>query len=611
MKKFFSFLFVSFFAITVSAQQLVVNKIEPPNWWSGMKLNRIQLMVYGSNLNDVSVNFNDPSIKVTRIHKIENPSYAFIDIEIPNKLPSGKYQLIFQKGKQKTSFTYSILKREKEKKRHQGFSNEDVIYLLMPDRFANGDTSNDSIVGYSDYMNKIKGQGRAGGDLQGVINKLDYIKDLGFTAIWLTPVVENNTFRSYHGYSATDFYKVDPRLGSNELYKNLVEEAHKSGLKIILDHVANHCSDNHPWIKNLPTKRWFNGSLENHLDANHNKMVFTDLYADSATIKHVERGWFVRSMPDLNQENPFVANYIIQNTIWWMEYAGIDGIREDTYPYNNQKFISRWAKTLLNEYPTTKIVGEVWTGEADFLSTYQSNSIYRNKINTYLSSVTDFPLRDVLVKFLQGQNNLYNLYNLFAKDFLYKEPSQLVTFVDNHDVGRAMYFANGNIDKVKIAYTILLTTRGIPQIFYGSEIGMAGTEDHGALRMPFPGGFPNDERNAFIFEGRTKDENELFGFIKELLHLRKSYPALAKGKMTHFPPENDVYTYFKTLRNEKMMIVINNNRTAMEIDMRPMKNMITEKNNIINIKTNEKYSISTEMKLKISPLSAEIFKVLE
>lgn len=606
MKKFF---IAIIFIVTISfAQNLSVEKVEPSNWWVGMKLNKIQLMIYGSNLKNFSASFDDRKIKVLKTHQLENPNYAFIDIEIPNNLPAKVYKLKLNSSNQTVSIDFPIYKREKTKNKFQGFNQTDAIYLIMPDRFVNGDVSNDSIAGYSDSMQKIQYQGRAGGDLQGVINKLDYIKELGFTAIWLTPIVENNTFRSYHGYAATDFYKVDPRLGTNELYKKLVEEAHKRNLKIIFDHVANHCSDDHPWMKNLPMKNWFNGTKENHLEANHNKMVFTDIHADSTTIKQVEQGWFVSSMPDLNQENIYVQNYIIQNTIWWMEYAGFDGIREDTYPYNNQKFMSRWAKTILNEYPTTNIVGEVWTGEVDFLSTYQKNNPFK-KMNTYLPSVTDFALRDVLIRFVEGKDNTYQLFNVLAKDYLYTDATQLLTFVDNHDLPRLMYFAKGNIQKAKMAYDILFTVRGIPQIFYGSEIGMVGTDDHGSLRIPFPGGFPNDKRNAFTEQGRSDYENDIFNHLKTLLKIRNSNKAFTLGKLVHFPPINDVYVYFRIHENEKFMIVVNNNSKTQLVNFSSMNNYVSQKNNLIDIRSNKKYQLNDEHKLEIPEMSCKIFKV--
>jgi len=606
MKKFF---IAIIFIVTVSfAQNLSVEKVEPSNWWIGMKLNKIQLMIYGSNLKNFSASFDERKIKVLKTHQLENPNYAFIDIEIPNNLPAKVYKLKLNSSNQTVTIDFPIYKREKTKNKFQGFNQTDAIYLIMPDRFVNGDVSNDSIAGYSDSMQKIQYQGRAGGDLQGVINKLDYIKELGFTAIWLTPIVENNTFRSYHGYAATDFYKVDPRLGTNELYKKLVEEAHKRNLKIIFDHVANHCSDDHPWMKNLPMKNWFNGTKENHLEANHNKMVFTDIHADSTTIKQVEQGWFVSSMPDLNQENIYVQNYIIQNTIWWMEYAGFDGIREDTYPYNNQKFMSRWAKTILNEYPTTNIVGEVWTGEVDFLSTYQKNNPFK-KMNTYLPSVTDFALRDVLIRFVEGKDNTYQIFNVLAKDYLYTNATQLLTFVDNHDLPRLMYFAKGNIQKAKMAYDILFTVRGIPQIFYGSEIGMVGTDDHGSLRIPFPGGFPNDKRNAFTEQGRSDYENDIFNHLKTLLKIRNSNKAFTLGKLVHFPPINDVYVYFRIHENEKFMIVVNNNSKTQLVNFSSMNNYVSPKNNLIDIRSNKKYQLNDEHGLEIPEMSCMIFKV--
>lgn len=610
MKNVFSTVFILFFSASIFCQKLTINKVEPPNWWAGMKSTKIQLMVYGENLKDVSAKFNDAKVKVVRVNKTANPSYAFIDIEIPNNIKPDNYRLTLMRGKEKTDVTFPILKREDCSKRFQGFSGKDIIYLIMPDRFYNGDISNDSIPGYSDYMNKVSGQNRAGGDIQGMINKLDYIKDLGITTIWSTPLTENNTFRSYHGYATTDFYKVDPRLGSNELYKKFVDEAHKRNLKIILDHVSNHFSDDHPWLKNPPTPNWTNGTKENHLDADHNKMIFTDPYADSSTIKHVERGWFVNSMPDINQGNPFVANYIIQNTIWWMEYAGIDAIREDTYPYNNQKFMARWAKAVMNEYPTTNIVGEVWSGTPAFLAGYQRDTFLPRDFNTNLPAITDFGLRDVLIKYLSGEDNLYNIFEILSEDYLYKDPNNLVTFADNHDLPRVMYFAKGNVDKAKIVYTMLLTSRGIPQIFYGSEIGIVGTDDHGKLRAPFPGGFPNDTRNAFTQEGRTKEENDIFNFLRELIQLRNDYPALSTGKLTHFPPEHDVYAYFRTLKNEKMMIVVNNNRFKSSTDLKMMKNFVSEKSKLINVKTQKEVSLDSEMKLTIEGVRAEIFKII-
>ena len=606
MRKYSLFVFIVLFTQQIISQNIVINKIEHPNWWTGMKWNQVQLMIYGENLKGVSAKFSDSRIKVKKVHKIENESYAFIDIIIPKNLPGGNYTLTLSKGKEKLNVDYPILQREKGK-RHQGFSNKDVIYLLMPDRFANGETSNDSIPGYYDSMQMVPNEWRFGGDLQGIIDKLDYLKNLGITAIWATPLVENNTFRSYHGYSATDFYNIDPRFGSNQLYKKYVDEAHSRGIKVILDHVANHFSDNHPWMRNLPTKVWINGTVEDHLPANHHKMLFTDLYADSSTIKHVERGWFVRDMVDFNQENLFVQNYIIQNTIWWVEYSGLDGIREDTHPYNNQKFISRWAKVILDEFPTLNIVGEVWTGESDFLAAYQKSTFLKKGFNTNLPSLTDFGLRDALIDFVSGKGSLYNVFKVISKDFLFIDPNQLVTFVDNHDMERVMHFASGNPEKVKLVYTILMTTRGIPSIFYGSEIGMVGGRGHGVLRAPFPGGFPEDERNAFESSGRTDDENDFFEFLKSLINIRKNNDAFTIGKMIHYPPVSNVYYYFRESGEEKYFIIINGNESETETDLNLLKHQFKGKTTLLNILSNRRVDISNNYKLRIEPLAAGIY----
>lgn len=608
MKKLLTLLTILYLSQTSFAQNTKVDKIEPPNWWTGMKWNKVQLMIYGENLNGIKASFNDQKIKVNKVHKIDNSRYAFIDITIPSNLKPGTYQLILSNEKEKIQFEFPILQREKGIG-HGRFTNEDVLYLIMPDRFVNGDISNDSVAGYYDSMQNIPNQWRFGGDIQGIISKLDYLKELGITALWSTPFTENNTFRSYHGYSTTDFYKIDPRLGTNELYKKLVNEAHKRGIKIILDHVANHFSNNHPWMKNLPATDWINGTVEKHQYANHHKMIFTDIHADSATIKHVEQGWFVNDMVDFNQQNPFVQNYIIQNTIWWVEYSGLDGIREDTQPYNNQKFISRWAKVILDEYPTTNIVGEVWTGESDFLASYQKDTFLKKGFNTNLPSLTDFGLKDALVDLIAGRSGLYNVYNVIAKDYLFTNPDYLLTFVDNHDVDRIMYLAKGNMEKVKLAYTLMMTTRGIPCIFYGSEIGMVGGAGHGELRAPFPGGFPGDAKNAFTRNGRNVYENYFYDFMSGLIKLRLENDAFTTGKLIHYPPVNDVYYYFRISGKNKFLVILNNKDSKQTVDLSPAKNYLPENSKLINMHTGTETILGSNMSLNVEKMCAEIYRV--
>ncbi|MCK9279994.1 MAG: alpha-amylase family glycosyl hydrolase [Melioribacteraceae bacterium] len=602
---------IVFFFITANllAQDITINKIEPPNWWTGMKLNSIQLMVYGNNLSDFSAEFSPKGPVINEIHPINNSSYSFIDITIPTGMKPGKYELVLKNSISQVKFEYSFLKRENNDNGFQGFSNRDIIYLVMPDRFADGDPSNNKIEGYDDPFDSLKTQKRYGGDIQGLIDKLDYFVDLGVTTLWINPLVENNTFRSYHGYAATDFYNIDPRLGSNALYKELVNKAHTKGIKIIIDHVANHFSDDHPWMKNLPMENWINGSKQKHLNASHHKMVFTDLYSDSSTIKHVEKGWFTDYMPDLNHDNPLIQKYITQNTIWWIESSGLDGVREDTYPYCGQKFMSEWAAAIMNEYPKLNIVGEVWTGEPQFLAGYQKDNLYKHDFNTNLPALTDFGLRDVLVSFLQGNKGIYSVYELLTNDFLYKNPFNLVTFIDNHDVARTMFYAKDNLAKAKIAYTLLFSMRGIPSFLYGSEIGMVGTEDHGELRISFPGGFQIDLRDAFNKDGRTIYENYIYDFISKLIHIRKDNEALSTGKTIHIPPVNETYIYFRISDNQKIMGAINNSNSEQNVDLSELKNILGDGKVLKSLINETETGIPSDYKLKLKPMSAELFLI--
>ena len=414
---------------------------------------------------------------------------------------------------------FPILNREISADEHQGFSNEDVIYLIFADRFCDGNPANNTIGDSLDQFTSADLDGRKGGDIEGIISKLDYLKELGVTAVWITPMLENNMWMSYHGYAATDLYKIDPRFGSNELYKKLIDEAHKRGLKIILDHVSNHIGINHYWVNNLPLPDWFNGSPENFIPASHDKMAFLDVHGDSTIVKMNQQGWFTNYMPDLNQRNPFLKKYLIQNTLWWIEYAGIDGIREDTYPYNNQKYLSEWAEAILSEYPNFNIVGEIWQGVPSVVSGYQSKSPVRKlDFDSNLPAVTDFTLSDAIRDYLSGAKSIYKVYETIAQDNVYSDPDNLLVFFDNHDVDRVMLVADDNVEKIKIALNLVLFSRGIPSIFYGTEIGIKGGTKHGELRQPFPGGFAGSDRNAFIESGRTEFENDIYNYLSELLN---------------------------------------------------------------------------------------------
>ncbi len=593
------------FAFFVNAQSLKLNKVEPPNWWAGMTKNKIQLMVYGEGLSGGSAACKS-GLKILGVNSY-NDGYLFIDVEIPSDLKPGNHEIeINSKGKT-AKLNFPVLKRSG--KTPAGFSVDDVIYLIMPDRFVNGDTKNDAVKGLSESVDRGFYDGRHGGDLQGIINKLDYLKELGITALWLTPVVENNTYRSYHGYSSTDFYTVDARLGDNALYKKMVEEAQKRGIKVILDHVANHFSKDHQWAKSLPHPTWVNGTLQNPPPPMHHKQVFPDINSDSSTIKKVIEGWFTDYMPDFNQTNSFVANYITQNTIWWVEFAGLDGIREDTYPYNHEGYMAEWAKELKAEYPSIKIVAEVWTGEPAFLSYYQSGSRTRKNFDNYIQSLTDFGLRDVIYNWLEGKGNFYKVYNAIAMDFLYADANDLVTFIDNHDINRAMFGANGNEQKVKSALTLLLTTRGIPQIFYGTEIGIKGTDHHGYLRADFPGGWKEDPRDAFTEAGRTVSENEMYDHLKKLIEIRENNAAFRHGKLTHFPPENDIYVYFRELNGEKFMVAINGNDKEKSVGMGNFGERLNGVSSGTDLLTSDEIKIAPDRKLVLPGYSSVVLKL--
>jgi glycosidase len=587
-------LFFAIFTIILHPQQVKVDKIEPPNWWAGMKWNTVQLMVYGENLDNIKANFDNKKIKVLKIHKVASDkpgTYAFIDIRIPSDLKPGDYKLKLKNGNSDTEVNYPIYKAKNETEGFKGFNPEDIIYLVMPDRFADGDTTNNIVKGFRNDYDRKNGNKRHGGDLQGIINHLDYIKDAGFTTIWINPVVENNTNLSYHGYGTTDFYRVDPRLGSNELYKKLVEEAHKRGLKVILDHVANHIDINHPWMKNLPMKDWINGSTSNFEITNHDKIAIVDIHGSKSTLENSTRGWFTDYMPDLKLDNPYMGTYTIQNTLWWMEYAGIDGIREDTYPYADPKFMAEWGKAVLAEYPKTNIVGEVWKGDPLILSTYQEKSVLTPGFDSHLPSVTDFGLSDVLKAYLSGREGLGRIYEIIGMDMVYHNPYNLVTFIDNHDVERGLFTAKEDVAKLKIAYQILLTTRGIPQVLYASEIAAVGGREHGELRTDFPGGFPDDTRNAFTKEGRTAKENDFYNFLTGIIKIRKENKALSDGKLIHFPVQDNVYIYFRVLDNEKVMVVVNDNDKDKTVDLSPVKSMLEKVSSLKDLKSGEEIRI--------------------
>jgi len=598
------------FSFSGFSQDFSINKIEPPNWWAGMKWDTLQLMVYGENLSDVNVKSDEENLKILNVYNSENNSYLFIDMFVSPRLQPNEYQLMFEKNGKQVDYAYPILSRELLAESHLGFTNEDVIYLIFADRFCDGNPSNNTISDSLDEFTSADLDGRKGGDIEGIISKLDYLNELGVTAIWITPMLENNMWMSYHGYAATDFYKIDPRFGSNELYKKLVEESHKRGIKVILDHVSNHIGINHYWVNNPPARDWFNGTASGHLPVSHDKMAFLDVHGDSTVVKFSQTGWFTEYMPDLNQRNPFLKNYLIQNTIWWIEFSGLDGIREDTYPYADQKYLSEWVEAILNEYPNFNIVGEVWQGTPAILSGYQTNSPLRKiKFDSNLPVVTDFALADAIRAWLSGDESIKLVYETIAQDIVYYNPDNLLVFFDNHDIDRAMLLANGNIDKVKLALNLILFTRGIPVIFYGTEIGIEGGTKHGELRQPFPGGFNDDLRNAFTAKDRTEEENEIYNYLRELLKLRKQYPALSKGKLSHIYSGDNIYYLIKTFKDQKIILLLNASDENIPFSPSTLRMIMQDASVIKNLLIDEEINLNEDVLIDLKSNSAEIYKV--
>jgi len=560
---FFFSLLIVFFSPLFKSQS--IERIEPPFWWADMEHSEVEVMVYGKGIGTCTVQSND--LLISGVVKTENPNYLFITINTAKKVP-GNYEIQLTNSKGKLlSLPFELKSRRTGSAERKGFDPSDVVYLLMPDRFANGDPSNDSHATATEKVNRTLPGGRHGGDLNGMTQHLDYIQELGATAIWPTPLFEDNdSTYSYHTYGQSDLYKIDPRYGTNEEYVQFVKAAHDKGLKVIQDVVPNHWGYNHWMMKDLPTYEWihqFPGYKQTHyrisaqMDPNkaeQDEMLCAD-------------GWFVRSMPDLNQSNPLVLSYLIQNTIFWMEYANLDGLRIDTYPYNDKKAISTYTEAIMKEYPHTNLVGEVWLHDQAQISYWQKNSPIGaiDHYNSHLPSVMDFTLHDALMAAFKENEQGWDkgcvrFYENFVNDFLYDNPTNLLVFMENHDTQRfnELY---PDINDYRLALTLISTVRGIPQIYYGSEIGMQGKKEmgDGDIRRDFSGGWPNDVANAFQKSGRAEKEEAYHSFTAKILNWRKTNEAIHKGKTLQFIPENNVYVFFRSWNDKTVMVILNNN----------------------------------------------------
>ncbi len=573
-KYLISAMLILFISMQGFSQKIKIDRVDPPFWWVGMNSSQLQLMVHGENISQAKALIDYEGVKIERTILVESPNYVFLDLVIDNNALAGNFDIKFIKGKKTVAtFNYELKIRTKAPESYTGFDNSDNIYLMMPDRFANGNPDNDDMPGMLEKADRNNPNGRHGGDIQGIESKLDYLKDLGVTAIWINPLLENNMpAYSYHGYAMTDLYKVDPRFGTNEDYKNLVAKAHEKGLKIIQDMVFNHLGTNYFWKDDLPTQDWYNQWSE-FTRSNYRGGAVNDPNASEYDYNKMVKGWFDKTMADLNQNNPLMANYLIQNSIWWIEYLDLDGIRQDTYPYPYKDFMATWMETLLNEYPNYNVVGEVWLSYPQAVAYWLENDNNKDGFHSHLTNVFDFPLMYAITNSLNQDNGwssgIAQLYELLSQDYVYSDPNKLVLFADNHDGDRLYSKLGEDLSKFKMAMTMLYTLRGIPQLYYGTEILMTGYEHqgHGFIREDFPGGWEDDTIDAFTSEGRTDEQNIAFNFVKHLMNWRKTNMAVQQGKLTHFIPEDGVYVYFREFEDECVMVVLNNSKDDKSVDL--------------------------------------------
>ncbi len=557
-----------------------INRIEPPNWWIGMKNPQVQLLVHGNGIGELTPSLQYPGVKLESTVKVKSPNYLFLNLTIDETAKPGTVHIAFnQNGKAVETHNWELWQREPGAAQRKGFDNADVLYLITPDRFANGDPKNDDVAGLREKANRSLVGGRHGGDIEGMRQHLDYVAAMGFTAIWLNPVLENDMEKySYHGYSTTDFYKVDPRFGSNESYRQLAKEANAKGIKLIMDMIVNHCGLEHWWMKDQPMDDWINFPGK-YQETNHRKSVIQDPHASQIDHKIFTDGWFVPTMPDMNQRNPYMATYLTQNSIWWVEFLGLAGIRMDTYPYPDMDYMADWTKALMDEYPNFNIVGEEWHESPAIVSYWQKGKMNSNGYTSDLKSLMDFPLRTALSRSLNSTNvnsSWEPVYDIMSQDFLYPNPMDLVVFPDNHDMSRIFTQLNEDVDLFKMAIAYVLTTRGIPQLYYGTEILMKnpGTEDHGIIRSDFPGGWAGDPVNAFTGAGLTDQQKDAQSYIKKLLQWRKTSSAVQWGKLTHFLQRNGVYVYFRHDNQQRVMVAMNKNPTSQQLDLERFAEML-------------------------------------
>ena len=597
------------FHLFASAQ---IDRVEPPFWWQGMKNKKLKVLLYGKDLSKYDVKAQ--GMNLVSIEEVENKNYLFLNFDLTNQ-EAGNFKINLIEGKKtKHTFRYEIKSRNRNFD-FSSFDSSDVVYLLMPDRFANGNPLNDSHPDLKDKLNRSDKDGRHGGDLEGIIKNLDYIEELGATAIWSTPLCEDNDPSvSYHTYGQSDLYRIDPRYGSNQDYKRLATSLHKRGMKLIMDYVTNHWGTQHWMVKDPPTKDWIHYFKE-YTNTNHRKEIHSDPYASIIDKKELLKGWFVPTMADLNQGQPKLLNYLIQNAIWWIEFAGIDGFRVDTFPYNNPKPMIKWLEAIRLEYPKFNIVGEGWMSNTIHLSYWQENSLISaiQGFNSKLPSVMDFALYNAFTKAFSERDKYWEhgmtrIYKTLQNDFLYPNINNVLIFAENHDTNR-INDSYPEFKSYKRIMAALMTLRGIPQIYYGSEIGMTGKKENGDgdIRRDFPGGWVSDKINAFNEKERTPVQKSYFNFTKKLINWRRTKSVIHKGKTLHYVPENDVYVYFRYSEKSCVMVIINNSPKNQNLSLDRFHEGIAGRTNGFEIISEKQINLAKN--LEISPETAYIIEL--
>lgn len=586
-----------------TARAMEIKKVAPSFWWAGMKNSELQILLYGEDLALSDVSVLGEGIYLKETVKQDNPNYLLLYLDL-SEAKAQTFQILLKNGKKKLQIPYELKSRVRRGEDVKGFTSEDVLYLIMPDRFANGNPENDVIDGMREKkVDRADAFARHGGDIQGISSHLDYIADLGVTAIWLNPTQENDMESgSYHGYAITDYYQIDRRFGSNEDFCALVEKAHEKNLKVVMDMIFNHCGSENYLFRDKPSKDWFNYH-SNYVQTSFKTVSVMDIHTSAYEKKIATDGWFTSVMPDFNQRNRHVARYLIQSSIWWIEYAGINGIRQDTHPYADFDFMSQWCKEVLDEYPYFNIVGETWLNSNVLVSYWQKNSKLAAPLNSNLPTVMDFPLQALMNQAFDEETGewgggLYKLYDYQTQDLVYANPMNLLTFLDNHDTSR---FAQTdemakNLKRYKQAMVFLLTTRGIPQIYYGTEILMTGDKGKGDgdLRKDFPGGWQGDTRNCFVKNGRTALENEAFEFTRQLLNWRKGNQVIGKGSLKHYSIQNGVYVYQREFNGKSVVVIMNGTDDSKELDLTPYQEILPREN-ALDVLTGKNVNLSGKL----------------